>query len=229
MTSTCLLVSEYDRQCDRDDHQWQDVAINVREWWEWPSWWQWVCVCIVPSFLTEVTVMSARQVTGWIGMWNSMWGGGGWGQEGDGSSCIFYRCPGVLTQRLVTAHPNCHGTGPAILLPACPPARPPASNRPYFRHLNNLVHVFTERWQSQVRWPCIHPRMNNTCGKAGECAWRYGVLIYHHISRVNVLTFQISTVEECAERTRSAQTPSKERRLEGVDRGGGVGGYWRDA
>lgn len=72
----------------------------------------------------------------WVAWWSSAW------PEGDGDSYIFNGCLGVLTQLLVTAHPTCHGTGPTS-----------PSNRPSFRHLNNLVHVFTERWQSQVHWP----------------------------------------------------------------------------
>lgn len=116
--------------------------------------------------LMEVTVMSRRQADGsrlagvfCRGYWEVSWirrvaGRASAWLEGHGESYIFNGFQGLLTQLLVTAHPTCHGTGPTSL-----------RNRPSFRHLNNLVHVFTERWQSQVHWHCIHPGMNNTCGR----------------------------------------------------------------
>lgn len=55
--------------------------------------------------------------------------------------------------------------------------------------------------------PCIHPRMNNTCGRFGECASQYGSSDLPQISKVNVLTFQISSVLKCAERTDLARLP----------------------
>lgn len=64
-----------------------------------------------------------------------------------------------------------------------------------------------------------------------ECAWRYGSSDLPHISRVNVLTFQISTVLKCAERTELLRLPVKRESWLGgwrwvMMRGGYVGGLY---
>lgn len=51
--------------------------------------------------------------------------------------------------------------------------------------------------------------MNNTCGRFGECASQYGSSDPPQISKVNVLTFQISSVLKCAERTELPRLPVK--------------------
>ena len=113
----------------------EGVTVSISSWWRW----QW---CRADRWQEGIGRWTLLQLFGggelklWVAWWSPAW------PEGDGDSYIFNGCLGVLTQLLVTAHPTCHGTRPTS-----------PSNRPSFRHLNNLVHVFTERWQSQVHWP----------------------------------------------------------------------------
>lgn len=68
------------------------------------------------------------------------------------------------------------------LLPIQPvmASKPPAWKMgPSSGHLNNLVRVFTERWQSQVHRQGVHPRMNNTCGRFRNVPGGMEVQIHH--------------------------------------------------
>lgn len=79
----------------------------------------------------------------WIGSWISLWSGLDEGGRREMTVLTFLIAVwGLLTRLfLVTVESELSRR----------------RNRPlFFRHLNNLVHVFTQRWQSQVRWPPVY-------------------------------------------------------------------------
>lgn len=90
---------------------------------------------------------------------------------------------------LVTAHPTCQGQR----------AHQAAQQALLYAPQLFSACVYTTSTKSSALAPCIHSEMNNTCGRFRECAERYRSSVLPHISRVNVLTFQISTVPKCAE------------------------------
>lgn len=124
-------VSESNSWWRRSD----SCLFSISSWWRWQwcgtgRWQEWIGRCTLLQLFGGLS-------------WSCGWRDDPLpGQREMAIHTFLMVCLRVLTQLLVTAHPTCHGTGPTS-----------PGNRPSFRHLNNLVHVFTERWQSQVHWP----------------------------------------------------------------------------